>query len=69
MSGSYNQNFTMKLVRKDVDLFQKLVDTYGIKTDLSEKIVKIIEQGKMNYESRAWSTQIVKLLEDKIMKI
>ena len=69
MSGSYNQNFTMKLVRKDVDLFQKLVDTYGIKTDLSEKIVKIIEQGKMNYGSRAWSTQIVKLLEDKIMKI
>ena len=38
-----NIYFTMKLVRKDVDLFQKLVDTYGIKTDLSEKIVKIFE--------------------------
>jgi 3-hydroxyisobutyrate dehydrogenase len=65
LSGSYNVNFTMDLVCKDVGLFQKLVDTYGIKTDLSEKIVKIFERGKTTYGSRAWSTQIVKLLEDK----
>ena len=59
----------MNMVCKDVDVFQKVVDTNGIKTDLSEKIVKIIEQGKTKYGARAWSTQIVKLLEDKIMKI
>ncbi len=49
----------MDLVCKDVGLFQKLVDTYSIKTDLSEKIVKIFEKGKTTYGSRAWSTQIV----------
>ena len=46
-------NFTMDLVCKDVGLFQKLVDTFGIKTDLSEKIVKIFEQGKTKYGSKA----------------
>ena len=65
LSGSYNVNFTMDLVCKDVGLFQKLVNTYGIKTDLSEIIVKIFDKGKNMYGSRAWSTQIVKLLEDK----
>lgn len=54
LSGSYYQNFTMKLVCKHVGLSQKKwVDIYGIKTDLSEKIVKIFEQGKTKYGSKA----------------
>ena len=53
LCGSYIQNFTMNLVCKDVGLSQKLVDTYGIKTDLSEKIVKIFKQGKTKYGSKA----------------
>ena len=65
LSGSYNVNFTMELVRKDVGLFPKLVNTYRVRTDLSEKIGKIFEQGKTKYEFRAWSNQIVKLLENK----
>ena len=44
------------------------MDIYGIKTDLSEKIVKIIEQGKTKYGSRAWSAQIAKLFDDKNCK-
>ena len=64
LSGSYNVNFTMDLVCKDVGLFQKLVETHSIKTELSEEIVKVFEKGKEKYGARAWSTQIVKLLED-----
>ena len=37
---------------------------HSLKTELSEKIVEIFEKGKNKYESRAWSTQDVKLLED-----
>ena len=64
LSGSYNVNFTMDLVCKDVGLFQKLVETHSIKTELSEELVKVFEKGKEKYGARAWSTQIVKLLED-----
>ena len=64
LSGSYNVNFTMDLVCKDVGLFQKLVTTYRLKTELSKKIVEIFEKGKSKYGSRGWSTQVVKLLED-----
>ena len=42
LSRSYNVNFTMDLVCKDVGLFQKLLNTYGIKIDLSEIILKKI---------------------------
>ena len=49
MSGSYNVNFTMDLVCKDVGLSQKLVNIYGLKTDLSEKILQIFEKGKTTY--------------------
>ncbi len=59
----------MDLVCKDVGLFQKLVNAYGLKTDLSEKIVQIFEKGKTTYGPRAWSTQIVKLLEDQNCEI
>ena len=64
LSGSYNVNFTMDLVCKDVGLFQKLVTRYQLKTELSKKIVEIFEKGKNKYGSRAWSTKVVKLLED-----
>ena len=41
----------MKLVCKHVGLSQKKwVDIYGIKTDLSEKIVKIFEQEKRSMD-------------------
>ena len=65
LSGSYNVNFTMDLVCKDVGLFQDLVDTWGIKADLSPLIVDIFRQGRENYGARSWSTQIVKRIEDK----
>ena len=62
LSGSYNVNFTMDLVCKDVGLFQNLVEKLGIKADLSPLITEIFEQGRDTFGDKSWSTEIVKRL-------
>ena len=64
LSGSYNVNFTMDLVCKDVGLFQNLVEKLGIKTDLSLLITEIFNEGRNTFGDKSWSTKIVKRLED-----
>ena len=64
LSGSYNVNFTMDLVCKDVGLFQNLVERLGIKTDLSLLITEIFNEGRNTFGDKSWSTKIVKRLED-----
>ena len=64
LSGSYNVNFTMELVYKDVELFQNLVERLGIKADLSPLITEIFRQGRDTFGDKSWSTEIVKRLED-----
>ncbi len=64
LSGSYNVNFTMDLVCKDVGLFQNLVEKLGIRADLSPLITEIFKQGRDTFGDKSWSTKIVKRLED-----
>ena len=64
LSGSYNVNFTMELVYKDVGLFQNLVERLGIKADLSPLITEIFREGRDTFGDKSWSTKIVKRLED-----
>ena len=64
LSGSYNVNFTMELVYKDVGLFQNLVEKLGIKADLSPLITEIFREGRDTFGDKSWSTKIVKRLED-----
>ncbi len=64
LSGSYNVNFTMDLVCKDVGLFQNLVERLGIKADLSPLITEIFKEGRDIFGDKSWSTKIVKRLED-----
>ena len=64
LSGSYNVNFTMDLVCKDVGLFHNLVEKLGIKADLSPLITEIFRQGRDTFGDKSWSTKIVKRLED-----
>ncbi len=65
LSGSYNVGFTMDLVCKDVGLFQKLTDKFKIPAKMSQLINSIFFKGKIKYGERAFSTSIVKLLEEK----
>ena len=64
LSGSYNVNFTMDLVCKDLKLFNKLTKNYKIKTRMSKILLKIFKEGKKIYGEREWSTKIVKLIEN-----
>ena len=43
MNGSYNINFTMDLVCKDVGLFKKIVDRHTIPTEIAPLLVNIFE--------------------------
>jgi len=64
LNGSYNINFTMDLVLKDTALFDDLAKKLGAPLEISPKIVDIFKDGQKKYGSRAWSSMIVKRMED-----
>jgi 3-hydroxyisobutyrate dehydrogenase len=64
LNGSYNINFTMDLVLKDTGLFDDLAKKLGAPLEISPKVVEIFKDGKKKYGSRAWSSMIVKRMED-----
>ena len=64
LNGSYNINFTMDLVVKDMSLFQQLADLQDTPLELSPLVLDIFRRGEESYGSRAWSSGIVRLLED-----
>ena len=64
LNGSYNINFTMDLEVKDLTLFDELGKQYGVPLELSPLAVKIMRDGLERYGPRAWSSMVVKRLED-----
>jgi 3-hydroxyisobutyrate dehydrogenase len=64
LNGSYNINFTMDLVLKDTGLFNDLAKKLNSGLEISPKIVDIFKDGQKKYGSRAWSSMIVKRMED-----
>ncbi|MDC0044040.1 NAD(P)-dependent oxidoreductase [Candidatus Pelagibacter sp.] len=64
LNGSYNINFTMDLVLKDTGLFDDLAKKLNSSLEISPKIVDIFKDGQKKYGSRAWSSMIVKRMED-----
>ena len=64
LNGSYNINFTMDLVLKVTGLFDNLAKKLGAPLEISPQIVKIFKDGQKKYGSRAWSSMIVKRMED-----
>jgi len=64
LNGSYNINFTMDLVIKDMSLFQVIADRHDIPLELSPLVLDIFMQGQAAYGARFWSSGIVKRLED-----
>jgi 3-hydroxyisobutyrate dehydrogenase len=64
LNGSYNINFTMDLVLKDTSLFDDLAKKLGAPLEISPKVVEIFKDGQKKYGSRAWSSMIVKRMED-----
>ena len=64
LNGSYDVGFTMDLVCKDVGLFHKLTKKFQIPAKLSALMCNIFENGRKKLGDRAFSTSIVKILEE-----
>ncbi|WP_395450579.1 NAD(P)-dependent oxidoreductase [Aminobacter sp. UC22_36] len=64
LNGSYDIGFTMDLALKDLGFALGMGDEFGVPLDLASRVAAIFEQGKAAYGGDAWSTMVVKLLED-----
>jgi 3-hydroxyisobutyrate dehydrogenase len=68
LNGSYDIGFTMDLALKDLGFAMRMANEAGVPLDLAQRVNSIFEKGKESYGGGAWSTQIVKLLEDAVGK-
>jgi len=66
LNGSYDIGFTMDLALKDLGFALGMGQEFGVPLDLASRVATIFEQGKAAYGGDAWSTMIVKLLEDAV---
>ena len=64
LNGSYNINFTMDHEVKDLTLFDDLGKKHDVPLELSPLCVEIMRDGLKRYGPRAWSSMVVKRLED-----
>ncbi len=64
LNGSYNINFTMDLVIKDMTLFENVARRAGVPLEISPVVLGIFKDGQDKYGPRAWSSMITKRLED-----
>ncbi len=64
LNGSYNIGFTMDLALKDLGFAMKLGRDFGVPLELAGLTEQTFVRAKSQYGGAAWSTQVVKLLED-----
>lgn len=64
LNGSYDINFTMDLVVKDMSLFCALAEEHGVPAEVAPLALDIFRRGMERYGPRAWSPGIVRLLEE-----
>jgi 3-hydroxyisobutyrate dehydrogenase len=66
LNGSYNIGFTMDLACKDLGFAHQLGRELGVPLELAGMTEQIFRRGQARYGGNAWSTQIVKLLEEAV---
>lgn len=64
LNGSYNINFTMDLACKDLGFALGFGRDLGVPLDLASVAQQTFIRARSKYGGGAWSTQVVKLLED-----
>jgi 3-hydroxyisobutyrate dehydrogenase len=64
LNGSYNINFTMDLAVKDLGFALGFGKEFGVPLDLASHAMQTFIRAKAQYGGGAWSSQVVKLLED-----
>jgi 3-hydroxyisobutyrate dehydrogenase len=66
LNGSYDVGFTMDLALKDLGLAHALADETGVPLRLASLTEEIFVEARSAYGGEAWSTMVVKLLEDEL---
>ncbi|PBC03582.1 NAD(P)-dependent oxidoreductase [Mesorhizobium sp. WSM3860] len=66
LNGSYDIGFTMDLALKDLGFALGMARNFRVPLQLAPLVKEIFEVGRQEYGGGAWSTQIVKLLEDAV---
>ena len=64
LNGSYNINFTMDLAVKDLGFALAFGRDFGVPLALADLTMQTFLRARDAYGGDAWSTQVVKLLED-----
>lgn len=64
LNGSYDFSFTLDLACKDFGLAYQLGRTLGVPLEVAGHVEQIFQRARATYGGQAWSTQVVKLLED-----
>lgn len=64
LSGSYNIGFTLDLACKDLGLAHHLGRDLGVPLEMAGLVEQIFIRARSQYGGSAWSTMVVKLLED-----
>jgi 3-hydroxyisobutyrate dehydrogenase len=64
LNGSYNINFTMDLAVKDLGFALAFGRDFGVPLDLASLTMQTFLRARDVFGGSAWSTQVVKLLED-----
>ena len=64
LNGSYNINFTMDLACKDLGFATMFGREFGVPLELASLTEQTFIRARAQYGGNAWSSQVVKLLED-----
>jgi 3-hydroxyisobutyrate dehydrogenase len=66
LNGSYNINFTMDLVRKDLHFAHQMGREFGVPLELAGLTEQIFARARAMYGGQAQSPMVVKMLEDAV---
>jgi len=64
LNGSYNIGFTMDLAVKDLGFAMDFGKEFGVPLELAGQTMQTFIRARSQYGGSAWSSQVVKLLED-----
>ena len=66
LNGSYNIGFTMDLALKDLGFALEMGREFGVPLEVAALVEQTFVRATARYGGGAWSTQVVKLLEDAV---
>ena len=66
LNGSYNIGFTMDLACKDLNFAMQLGRDFGVPLEVAGLVEQTFIRARAQYGGGAWSSQVVKLLDDAV---